>query len=98
MVAPVAQPVMMAPTQTAVIVPGQAVVASSPNLVLQTAAVQPAPFSPAPPGTRIETTADKRVVRSVNGYDVSMTSTARPQPRMLCSPSRATGQVLSGAQ
>jgi hypothetical protein len=37
---------------------------------IQTTVAQPAPFSPAPPGTLIETTADKRVVSRVDGYEV----------------------------
>jgi hypothetical protein len=70
-VAPAAQPVVVTPAQTVMVVPGQAVVATGAHpVVIQTAAVQPAPFAPAPVGTRIETTADKRVVRSVNGFDV----------------------------
>jgi hypothetical protein len=38
---------------------------------VNTAAPQPAPFRPAPVGTIIETTIDHRLVRTVNGYDVT---------------------------
>jgi hypothetical protein len=36
-----------------------------------TAAAEAAPFRPAPVGTLIETTVDNRLVRTVNGYDVT---------------------------
>lgn len=65
--------------------PGTVIVPASPGTVvtvphpppagyapaaIQTTAVQTAPFAPAPPGTVIETTADRRVVSRVDGYEV----------------------------
>jgi hypothetical protein len=63
-----AQPgtVVTAPPVVAVPAPSTAYVPAT----LQTTAVQPAPFAPAPPGTIIETTADRRVVSRVDGYEV----------------------------
>jgi hypothetical protein len=43
-----------------------------PQGVIQTNVNQPAPFNPAPVGTVVETTAGKRTVQSINGYDVVM--------------------------
>lgn len=63
------------------VVPAETVVVSRayvPQGVINTTAAQPAPFAPAPAGTVIETTADKRVVKSVNGYDVVYEINGKP--------------------
>ncbi len=60
-------------TQPTAVATGQSVIVSRsyvPQGVLVTNAVQAAPFSPAPVNTFIETTADRRVVQSVDGYKV----------------------------
>ncbi len=65
----------------ATLVPAETVVVSRvyvPQGVINTTAAQPAPFAPAPAGTVIETTADKRVVKSVNGYDVTHEINGKP--------------------
>jgi hypothetical protein len=62
-------PVVVGPSA----VPADAVVVSRvyvPQGVINTTAVQPAPFAPAPAGTVLETTADRRLVKTVDGYDV----------------------------
>ncbi len=67
-------PVVVAPSPSnTVVVTGQPVVVSRvyvPQGVIQTDVNQPAPFNPAPAGTVVETTAGKRTVQSINGYDV----------------------------
>lgn len=53
--------------------PADTVVASRvyvPQGVINTTAAQPAPFSPAPAGTVLETTADRRLVKTIDGYEV----------------------------
>ena len=65
----------------ATMVPADTVVVSRvyvPQGVINTTAAQPAPFAPAPAGTVIETTADKRVVKTVNGYDVVYEINGKP--------------------
>ena len=85
-VVPVQQPVYVAPAPVVVaptptVVPPKTVVVTSnqpivvsrvyvPQGVIQTDINQPAPFNPAPAGTVVETTAGKRTVQSINGYDV----------------------------
>lgn len=69
------------PPPATVIVPAETVVVSRvyvPQGAINTTAAQPAPFAPAPIGTVIETTADKRVVKSVNGYNVSYEINGKP--------------------
>src|SRR3954468_23442064 len=51
--------------------PEGGVVTQPSALVMETATAEAAPFRPAPIGTIIETTADTRLVRTVNGYDVT---------------------------
>lgn len=78
-VTPAPAPIIVAPTPT--VVPSNTVIVNSnqpivvsrvyvPQGVIQTDINQPAPFNPAPPGTVVETTAGKRTVQSINGYDV----------------------------
>ncbi len=65
----------------ATVVPAETVIVSRvyvPQGVINTTAAQPAPFAPAPAGTVIETTADKRVVKTVNGYDVTYEINGKP--------------------
>jgi len=67
----IVSPAPMAITTTSVI-PGQVVVSKVyvPQGAINTAVEQPAPWAPAPPGSVIETTADKRAIIVVNNYDV----------------------------
>lgn len=63
------------------VVPAETVVVSRvylPQGVINTTAAQAAPYAPAPAGTVIETTADKRVVKTVNGYDVAYEINGKP--------------------
>jgi hypothetical protein len=74
------QPVIVGSQPPAtVIAPGTIVSrAYVPQGVIHTTVAQPAPFAPAPAGTVIETTADKRVVKAVNGYDVVYEVNGKP--------------------
>ena len=58
---------------TTSIVPAQVVVSKVyvPQGVINTAVEQPAPWAPAPPGSVIDTTADKRAISVVNNFDVA---------------------------
>ena len=73
---------VIAPGTTVVTpVPADTVIVSRvyvPQGVIHTTAAQPAPFAPAPAGTVLETTADKRVVKTVNGYNVTYEVNGRP--------------------
>lgn len=78
---PPATVVVPATTAVTPVVPAETVVVSRvyvPQGVIHTTAAQPAPFSPAPVGTVIETTADKRVVKSINGYNVAYEVNGKP--------------------
>jgi hypothetical protein len=61
-----------APPTVVTVVPGQTVVSKVyvPHGSINTAVEQPAPWAPAPPGSVIDTTADRRTVRLVNNFDV----------------------------
>lgn len=81
-----AQTVVTAPVVTTpsspVVVTGQPVIVSRvyvPQGVIQTDLNQAAPFNPAPAGTVIETTAGKRTVKSINGYDVVIDDNGKDQ-------------------
>src|SRR5258708_2257562 len=69
---PAAQPVVIEPPPSNVIVlsPSLTTPASVPQAVATTTTPLAAPFNPAPPGTVIDTTAGRRVVQAVDGWDV----------------------------
>lgn len=79
---PIQQPIIVGPAShtvvpadTVIVTQTQPVIVSRvyvPQGVIQTNVNQPAPFNPAPVDTVVETTAGKRTVRSISGYDVVM--------------------------
>src|SRR5258708_25458901 len=68
---PAAQPVVIEPPPSNVIVlsPSLTTPASVPQAVATTTTPLAAPFNPAPPGTVIDTTAGRRVLQAVDGWD-----------------------------
>ena len=68
------QPVVLPPASVAadpvVVPPGAPVHVTVPQTTVNTTVPLTAPFNPAPPNTVIETTAGRRVVQAVNGWDV----------------------------
>lgn len=84
---------VVAPPVVAVPAPSQTVYAPA---TLQTTAVQPAPFSPAPPGTVIETTADRRAVSRVDGYEVEYTIGGRREISQALVTEGIDGRMTSG--
>ncbi len=67
---------------------------AAPAAAINTAAAEPAPFRPAPVGTLIETTVDNRLVRTVNGYDVTYDiGTRRDTSRALLTDGFGNGQI-----
>ena len=71
-VVPQAIVVSPAPPAAVIVAPGQVVVSKVyvPQGSVNTAVEQPAPWAPAPPGSVIDTTADRRTVQLVNNFDV----------------------------